>query len=144
MKTTIETGTPRDKQWLQECCELVRNKMPENYSFVIFGFPTRGSDRIYYASSAERDSVRIALKEWLLHQNKVDDWMKHDAGPPPERRLAVCSCCGRGSDDRNHISVPFWRCGAERPDGSKCRGVWIPPDAQSPNERAEPLRPEHL
>lgn len=133
MSNPIETGTPRDKQWLQECCELVKNKMPENYSFVIFGFPTTGSDRIYYASSAERDSVRIALKEWLAHQTSVDDWMKHDKGRPPMMRIAVCSCCGRGSEDANHLRLPLWRCDAPRPCGAKCRGVWIPVDAQSPN-----------
>ena len=133
MNEQIESGTPRDKQWLQECCELVKNKMPENYSFVIFGIPISGSDRIYYASSAERDSVRVALKEWLNHQARVDDWMKHEDGPPPRIAVAVCSCCGRGCDDGNVLKVPFWRCNGERPGGAKCRGVWIPVDAQSPN-----------
>lgn len=62
-----EPGTPRDKQWLQECCELVKNKMPENYCFAVFGFPIEGTDRIFYASNATRDSVIEALEQWLVH-----------------------------------------------------------------------------
>lgn len=79
----IEPGSPRDKQWLQECCELVKNKMPENYTFVVFAFPISGSDRVFYASSAERESARSALKQWLQYQDNIDNWMKHVDGPPP-------------------------------------------------------------
>lgn len=68
-------GGPRDQQWIQEMCELVKNKMPENYSFVVFGFPITGSDRCYYASNATRDSAVAALKEWLKHAEK--DYLKH-------------------------------------------------------------------
>ena len=64
-----EPGTPRDKQWLQECCELVKNKMPENYTFVVFGFPHSGTDRIYYASNATRESAVEALKQWIAHSD---------------------------------------------------------------------------
>lgn len=76
---------PHDQQWLQEMCELVRNKMPESHAFVVFAFPVKGTDRCYYASSAERDDAIAALKEWLSYQEKVKDWwMKHDDGPPPK------------------------------------------------------------
>jgi hypothetical protein len=64
---SVEPGTPRDKQWLQECCELVKAKMPENYSFIIFGFPTIGTDRCYYASNATRESAVLALDVWIAH-----------------------------------------------------------------------------
>jgi len=70
-----ESGTPRDKQWLQECCELVKNKMPENYSFVVFGFPNSGTDRCFYASSASRESAVAALKEWIARSDA--DFGKH-------------------------------------------------------------------
>ena len=70
-----ESGTPRDKQWLQDCCEIVKAKMPDNYSFVVFGFPTRGSDRCFYASNATRESAVAALKAWLKHAEA--DYLKH-------------------------------------------------------------------
>lgn len=63
----VEQGTPRDKQWLEEMCQLVRNKMPGNYSFVVFGFPNSGTDRCYYASNTTRDSAIEALKQWIAH-----------------------------------------------------------------------------
>lgn len=75
-----EPGTPHDKQWLQECCELVKNKMPENYSFVVFAFPTHGSDRVYYAANATRESAVSALKRWLKYADGADadgTWAKH-------------------------------------------------------------------
>jgi len=74
---------PRDQQWLQEICELVKNKMPASHTFVVFAFPIGGTDRCYYASNAERESSIAALKEWIACQQKVDSWMKHDDGPPP-------------------------------------------------------------
>lgn len=67
MNRPIEPGTPRDKQWLQECCELVQNKLPENYTFVVFAFPVVGTNRVYYASNARRTDIIIALKEWIKH-----------------------------------------------------------------------------
>ena len=73
----IEPGTPRDKQWLQECCELVKHKMPENYCFAIFGFPISGTDRIFYASNAQRDSVVAALETWLEHAKGQADLGRH-------------------------------------------------------------------
>ncbi len=65
----------RDQQWIQEMCELVKNKMPENYSFVVFGFPTVESGRCYYASNATRESAITALKEWIKHAET--DFLKH-------------------------------------------------------------------
>jgi hypothetical protein len=70
-----ESGTPRDKQWLQDCCELVKAKMPDNYSFVVFGFPISGTDRCFYASNATRESAIAALKEWINHAET--DYLKH-------------------------------------------------------------------
>ena len=70
-----EPGKPRDKQWLQDCCELVKAKMPDNYSFVVFGFPTSGTDRCFYASNATRESAVAALKEWIKHSET--DYLKH-------------------------------------------------------------------
>lgn len=75
--------SPRDQQWLQEVCELVKNKMPESHHFVVFAFPFQGTDRCYYASNAERKSVIEALKEWIDYQERVDAWMKHDTDEPP-------------------------------------------------------------
>lgn len=40
-----EKGTPHDKQWMQECCDLVKNKMPEGYGFIVFGFPMGADGR---------------------------------------------------------------------------------------------------
>lgn len=71
----IETETPKDKMWLHEMCELVKNKMPENYSFVVFGFPTAKSDRCYYASNADRKDVITALKVWIA--DKEAEFGKH-------------------------------------------------------------------
>ncbi len=64
-----------DRQWIQEMCELVEHKLPENYSFVVFGFPHLASDRCYYASNATRESAIAALKEWLKHAEK--DYLTH-------------------------------------------------------------------
>jgi hypothetical protein len=70
---------PKDQQWLQEMCELVQNKLPEGYAFVVFAFPTEGKDRVYYASNSTRESTTVALKEWLAYQEKQEEnWMKHD------------------------------------------------------------------
>lgn len=77
--------------WLQECCELVKNKMPESHTFVIFGFPVAGSDRCYYASNATRDSAIEALRQWLDYQQQVNHWMTHDAGAPPRPPWAGAS-----------------------------------------------------
>lgn len=66
-------------------CELVRNKMPETHTFVVFAFPVAGTDRCYYASNAERKSAITALKEWIAYQEKVDNWMKHDNDEPPPK-----------------------------------------------------------
>lgn len=72
---STEAGTPRDKQWLQEMCELVKNKLPENYTFVVFAFPVSGTDRVFYASSATRESAVAALKEWIAQSG--DGYLKH-------------------------------------------------------------------
>jgi|KBSSwiStaDraftv2_1062776.scaffolds.fasta_scaffold165040_6 hypothetical protein len=70
---------PKDQQWIQEMCELVQNKLPENYTFVVFAFPTGESDRMYYASNSTRESAIAALKEWITYQEKTkSNWMKHD------------------------------------------------------------------
>ncbi len=58
--------------WIQEMCELVKNKMPEGYSFVVFGFPNCGSDRCYYASNATRESTVEALKAWIKHADRSE------------------------------------------------------------------------
>ncbi len=67
---------PKDQQWIQEACELVENKMPEGYSFIVFAFPHSAEDRGYYASNATRDSAIAALKEWLKHAET--DYLKHE------------------------------------------------------------------
>ncbi len=67
-----EAGTPHDKQWLADCADLVKAKMPENYCFVVFGFPASGSDRIFYASNAKREDIREALRQWLEKSGPQD------------------------------------------------------------------------
>ena len=70
---------PKDQQWLQEMCELVKNKLPEGYSFIVFAFPTAEKNRVYYASNSTRESAIAALKHWLEYQEKqTGNWMKHD------------------------------------------------------------------
>lgn len=81
---STEAFRPKDQQWLQEICELVKNKMPESHTFVVFAFPWKDTDRMYYASNAEGKSAIAALKEWIAYQEKVDHWMKHEDGPPPK------------------------------------------------------------
>lgn len=75
---------PKDQQWLQEACELVKQKFPETHGFVILAVPVSGTDRLYYASNVERGEAIEALKEWIAYQGRVDNWMKHDEGPPPK------------------------------------------------------------
>jgi len=70
-----ETGTPRDKQWLIECAELVKHKMPDNYSFVVFGFPNAKTDRCFYISNATRETAVEALKKWI--KNSEATFGKH-------------------------------------------------------------------
>ncbi len=72
----MNPGRPRDQQWMQEMCELVKNKLPDNYAFVVFGFPTAGPDRCYYASNATRESAVAALKHWLKHSEQ--NYLKHE------------------------------------------------------------------
>ena len=74
------TGSPelagaRDQQWIQEMAELVENKLPEGYGFVVFGFPFSGSGRLYYASNGQRADVIKSLKEWIKHAEK--NFLKH-------------------------------------------------------------------
>lgn len=65
----------RDQQWIQEMCELVKNKMPEGYGFVVFGFPFNSAGRLYYASNGQREDVVKSLKEWIKHAEA--DFLKH-------------------------------------------------------------------
>ena len=67
----------KDKQFLVECADLVEQKMPEGYAFVVFAFPTVESGRCLYVSNAERESAIGALKEWLKTQGHKEAWMKH-------------------------------------------------------------------
>ena len=70
---------PRDQMWLQEAAELVNNKMPETHTFVIFAFPIKGSDRVYYSSKGGRSDVIEALKQWIAFQEADKDrWLEHD------------------------------------------------------------------
>jgi hypothetical protein len=69
------SNTPRDQQWIQEMSELVENKMPEGYCFIVFGFPTSADGRCYYASNAERSDAVAALKEWIKHAEQ--EFLKH-------------------------------------------------------------------
>lgn len=81
----IEPGTPRDKQWLEECCNLIVAKLPDNYTFAVFAFPTSGTDRIFYASSATRESIMEAISAWLAYAKSASDYGKH----APDRQLTV-------------------------------------------------------
>src|SRR5262245_11960616 len=57
-----KSESPRDKQYLQEAAELVRNKMPEGYGFIVFAFPFNAGGRIFYASNANRaDAINAPL-----------------------------------------------------------------------------------
>jgi len=68
-------NAPRNQQWVQEMCELVKNKMPEGYCFVVFGFPVDRDGRCYYASDATRESAINALRIWLAHAD--GQFLKH-------------------------------------------------------------------
>ena len=46
----------------------------------------KGTDRCYYGSNANRKEAIAALREWLAYQDKVENWMKHDDGPPLAER----------------------------------------------------------
>lgn len=77
------SDAPRDQQWIQEMCELVKNKMPDGYTFVVFGFSTTGKDRCYYASNATRESAVAALKQWIEHAET--DYLTHTNDKPVPR-----------------------------------------------------------
>lgn len=55
------------------------------------------------------------------------------AAPTGSAHLGVCSSCFRKTWDRNHIDLPFWKCGAKLDDGSTCNGVWIPAATAPPD-----------
>lgn len=65
-----ETGSPHDKQWVQDCCELITNKLPENYAFMFFAVPTpaAGTDRCFYASNARREDIIPLLEKWIAEK----------------------------------------------------------------------------
>lgn len=68
----------KDKQFLVECADLVKQKMPEGYNFVVFAFPQKSGERMLYVSDATRESAIEALYQWLEAQNNNPDiWMKH-------------------------------------------------------------------
>jgi hypothetical protein len=71
MRPPPETGRPHDKQWLENCCQLVSQHVPENYCFAVFAFPVTGTDRVYYASNAKRGDVLAAVKEWIAHMERT-------------------------------------------------------------------------
>jgi hypothetical protein len=70
-------STPHDKQWLQDMCEIVKQKTPEGYGFIVFAFPYVSGERMYYASSGQREDCIRALKSWL---SQVDGgkWATHE------------------------------------------------------------------
>jgi hypothetical protein len=74
--------TPQDRIWLQEACDLVKNKFPENYSFLVFAFPKEGDGRTFYASNATRESAIEALKVWLKYAEEESTYGTH----VPERK----------------------------------------------------------
>lgn len=57
--------SPRDKQYLVEAADLVKNKMPEGYGFIIFAFPLLSTGRMFYIANGERKDCLKALKEWI-------------------------------------------------------------------------------
>ncbi len=65
----------RDQQWIQEMSELVKNKLPEGYGFIVFGFPFNLKGRLYYSSNGRREDAITALKEWIKHAET--DFLKH-------------------------------------------------------------------
>ena len=68
----------KDKIWLQEMSELVKNKLPEGYGFIVFAFPFDGG-RMFYASNGQREDCIKALREWLAQvDGDGQNWLKHD------------------------------------------------------------------
>jgi hypothetical protein len=59
--------SPHDKQFLKDAADLVRNKIPPGYGFIVFAFPVNAPGRLFYISTGQRDGCIATLKEWIRH-----------------------------------------------------------------------------
>lgn len=68
-----------DKQYLREAAGAVKEKLPDNYGFILLAFPFNGEgdNRLVYISNAQRTDALNAMKEWLLKCGAAEDWMRH-------------------------------------------------------------------
>lgn len=68
-----------DKEYLREAAKAVKEKLPDNFGFILlaFSFNGEGDRRLAYISNAQRTDAINALKEWLLKCGAAEDWMKH-------------------------------------------------------------------
>lgn len=67
---------PGDKQYLKDVADIVKNKMPEGYGFIVFAFPFRETGRMFYLSNGEREDCIPALEEWIRNA-KAHGFGKH-------------------------------------------------------------------
>lgn len=71
-----------DKKYLQDCAVEIDKRLPDNHGFILmalpFGEPLEGGEnRLAYVSSMSRKDAINMLKEWLLHNDEEESWMKH-------------------------------------------------------------------
>ncbi|HTI72289.1 MAG TPA: hypothetical protein VMF06_20110 [Candidatus Limnocylindria bacterium] len=68
-----------DVNYLQLCCREVKNRLPDNYGFIILAAPfgENGNRRLNYASSMTRETAIRLLEEFLIKAGGAEDWMQH-------------------------------------------------------------------
>lgn len=63
---------------IQRLCQIVEEFLPPEHGFIVFAFPTGDNVKdpyMRYASNCQRESVIVALKEWMIQRGFHEDWM---------------------------------------------------------------------
>lgn len=70
-----------DKQFLRECAEAIKAKLPDGYCFILMAAPSSdyapGDNRLVYVSSMQRECAINVLKEFLIKASGPEEWLKH-------------------------------------------------------------------
>jgi hypothetical protein len=65
------------KDYLEQMARTVRDKLPDNYGFLLLAAPYGENGRLVYVSTMERAGALNLLKEFLLKAGAAEDWMQH-------------------------------------------------------------------
>lgn len=70
---------PQIDNFLVDAARAVRDKLPDNYAFIVLACPFNGEgdNQLVYISNAQRTDAINMLKEWLLKCGAAEDWMQH-------------------------------------------------------------------